>query len=131
MVKLIFHSGRPYLDKIELADLALHEYTSAEFGMPSGHSTSSIMNPLMFYYYFTGFEYKLYWDKRIIQKYLVLSLIITYAFAVAYSRIYTGRHSLDQCIAGFLIGVWCINFYWYIFKPHLYDRSQMARERTN
>ena len=62
MVKLIFHSGRPYLDKIELADLTLHEYTSAEFGMPSGHSTSSIMNPLIFYYYFTGFEYKLYWD---------------------------------------------------------------------
>jgi membrane-associated phospholipid phosphatase len=131
VVKLICHSGRPYLNKIELADMTLHEYTSAEFGMPSGHSASSIMSPLMFYYYFTRLEYKMYWDQRTIRKYIILSIVLAYAFAVAYSRIYTGRHTLDQCIAGFLIGFWCTNFYWYIYKPHLYDRSQMVKERTN
>lgn len=52
-IKLTFHASRPYQNKIELADLTLKEYVSAEFGNPSGHSMSSIANPLFFYYYFT------------------------------------------------------------------------------
>lgn len=121
--KLSFHTTRPYFENIELADMTLNEYTSAEFGTPSGHSMMSIMNPLMIYYYFTRIKNKAYWDQHSSQKYLVLSLIITYAFCVAYSRIYTGRHTLDQCISGFILGVWNINFYWNVYKPYLYDPS--------
>ena len=122
-MKLYFHSGRPYLDNIELADLTLKEYTSAEFGMPSGHSVSSSCNPLFFFYYFCYYEYKMYWDKQFIKKALIFCGIIIYALSVAYSRIYTGRHSLDQCIAGLMIGTWITNFYWYVTKPFFYDPS--------
>ena len=92
---MYFHSGRPYLEKMDLADMELHEYTSAEYGMPSGHSMASISNPLIMYYFFTKFEYKTYWDKNTIKKNLILLSIIIYALAVAYSRIYTGRHTAD------------------------------------
>jgi hypothetical protein len=47
--KLLFHSGRPYLERIELGDMTLKELTSAEFGNPSGHSLSSMANPLFLY----------------------------------------------------------------------------------
>jgi len=109
---------------MELADMTLKEYTSAEFGMPSGHSVSSISNPLICYYYFTRSEYKQYWDQNFIKKNLIKLLIIIYAASVAYSRVYTGRHTIDQCISGFLLGLWTTNFYWYFTKPYLYDPSQ-------
>jgi membrane-associated phospholipid phosphatase len=122
-VKLFFHGGRPYLENIELADMTLGEYTSAEFGMPSGHSISSSLHPFFIFYYFTWSEYKAYWDQRSMQKILIWFLLLVYTLGVAYSRIYTGRHTLDQCISGLLLGAWTLNFYWYLIKPHVYDPS--------
>lgn len=51
--KVLFRSGRPYLENIELCDLTLNENTSAEFGNPSGHSISSIANPYFIYLFMT------------------------------------------------------------------------------
>jgi hypothetical protein len=51
--KVLFRSGRPYLEHIDLADLELHEITSAEFGNPSGHALSSVANPYFIYLFMT------------------------------------------------------------------------------
>ena len=95
LVKLLFHSGRPYYERIELGDMTLHEMTSAEFGNPSGHSLSAIANPLFMYLYFTQIHYKEYYDKLTTRKNVYLLMVISYALGVAYSRIYTGRHTVD------------------------------------
>lgn len=41
--------------------------------------------------------------------------------SVIYSRIYTGRHSLDQCIVGFAVGVWTSHFCMFYWREHVFD----------
>jgi membrane-associated phospholipid phosphatase len=50
---------------------------------------------------------------------------MTYIFiiGVAYSRVYTGRHSFDQCITGLLLGYWCAHIAHCYWKPYIFDSS--------
>ena len=43
-----------------------------------------------------------------------------YIISVVYSRIYMGRHSLDQCLHGLAMGYLCHHFVHYYWRPHVF-----------
>ena len=123
ITKALFHAGRPYLDDIELGDTTMSETVSAEFGCPSGHSIlvwSSVFNLLRWY---TEDRELFYYNRNPKEKARLYKFCTLYVCAVGYSRIYVGRHTLDQIIVGFMLGHWCNGFTWNIMKPALLDLS--------
>lgn len=118
LLKPIFHHSRPYLDNFILADTNFKELScSAEFGNPSGHMLTSTQLVLTMYWYITKVDHKQYFSGklRILQ---VISGI--YLIGVAYSRVYTGRHTFDQVIVGALVGAWTAHFNEFYIRPFVF-----------
>ena len=129
MLKIIFHHSRPYLDNFTLADTNIKELScSAEFGNPSGHMLTSTHLVLSMYWYITKVDHKQYFaDKlRIIQVCVGIFII-----GVAYSRVYTGRHTFDQVIVGALVGAWNAHFFEFYVRPYVFLPSIDRKLKQN
>lgn len=118
-LKLLFQKSRPYFDDSSLGDLHMHD-CAAEFGNPSGHSILAASGPLTALWYFQ----RVFRDSfsRIGLKFLQI-FVWLFILSVIYSRIYTGRHSLDQCLIGFAVGVWTSHFSIYFWKENVFDKE--------
>jgi membrane-associated phospholipid phosphatase len=104
--KTYFHASRPYFDDITLLDTKLVESScSGEFGNPSGHAIACAQCALSLYFYFTNYKYEDYFEKHKGVKYIICFLVITCVFICNYSRVYSGRHTFDQVILGFILGL--------------------------
>jgi membrane-associated phospholipid phosphatase len=99
--KIAYHAPRPYM-----VDSRVETYgCSVEYGNPSGHSlyASSVSITIFLDIYFSyrnSFQLK---TKSLF--YISLTLMTTFILLVAFSRVYNGDHSIDQCIFGLQLGV--------------------------
>jgi membrane-associated phospholipid phosphatase len=119
ILKSVFHSSRPYFDDILLGDTVMRD-CAAEFGNPSGHSLLAVsfcLNILWFYHD----QYKDFFKKHSFLKMLSYFTTAFFIVSVIYSRIYTGRHSIDQCINGFLLGFWVAHFSYNYWRTHVFE----------
>lgn len=62
-------------------------------------------------------------------KYLTSFVAWTFTVSICYSRIYVGRHSIDQVISGALTGYLLAHFSWYYYKPHIFEPA-ISQETT-
>jgi len=133
--KPFFHMSRPYFDNLDLGDKKIND-CSAEFGNPSGHSvlTAQTCTTLVLYYeqaYANLFQRKR--DKCL--KVLIRTCTFLFAAGVVFSRVYTGRHSFDQCLNGVMLGIWCACIGHYYWRPYCLDHSifntNTGREHNN
>jgi membrane-associated phospholipid phosphatase len=114
ILKPIFQKSRPYFDDIELGDTILQD-CAAEFGNPSGHSMSAAVVPPILWLVHSN-NHKEFLQAHYILKYFILTLVGLFCFLVVFSRIYTGRHTFDQCLTGILSGCLITHFSWCYFK---------------
>ena len=121
ILKSYFHHSRPIFDDLSLADTHMKD-CAVEFGNPSGHSVNAIT------FIYTGLEYyttlnKTYFTKNKGQYLMVWTLGHIYIISVVYSRIYTGRHTFDQCLHGVLLGLLISHFFIYYWRPKIIDSN--------
>lgn len=91
--------------------------TEYGYGFPSGHATMATLFSLLILYSYISHI------KTRIGKYLFILLGLTFAGAVAYSRVYLGVHSLADIAGGI-----CLGTFWFvlsvIFFKHLEERRK-------
>lgn len=119
MCKSIFRQSRPLFDDISLADTDLKD-CATEFGSPSGHTQLSICNVFLILRYLTELH-SVYFDANPLKRSALWLFSCIYLSVIGYSRIYNGRHTLDQVIMGALLGYWCYSFCWNIFRPFVFN----------
>ena len=120
LLKTAHHSPRPYFDEPSMIDGDLHD-CAGEYGNPSAHALMAGQYFLMLSLYYKD-KYKQQWDNlgkltRIVLNVLQWCVVLS----ICFSRFYAGRHSIDQLIYGFVLGIWCAYFSHYYFKPYIYD----------
>ena len=121
--KTYFHASRPYFDDIALADTNLVESCSGEFGNPSGHAIVSAQCGLALYFYFTNYKFEEYFEKNKALKYFIGFIVISSIFVLMYSRVYSGRHTFDQVLLGFILGLVNTYFADYYYRETLYKTN--------
>lgn len=95
-LKGTFRDGRPFYLADDVEPLA---HCSTSFGNPSGHATFAFtMFPSLFYMVYREIKYKKIWCLT------GLPVALTFSLMTSYSRVHLGMHSIDQVIAGSLIG---------------------------
>ena len=119
ILKGVYHSSRPFFDNILLADTDMRD-CAAEFGNPSGHSLNAVGVCLTILWFYHDL-YKDFFKKHNILWFLSYMFIAFFIASVIYSRIYTGRHSIDQCINGFVLGCWVAHFSSTYWRPHVFE----------
>lgn len=106
MLKFLFLDPRPFMTTEGLVpSKCLFDY-----GNPSGHSQHSIV---IFFGFYTQYI-RTYKDVSIFKKNLMLLVAILLFFAVAFSRIATGSHTLNQILHGWVWGA--AKLYLFIFN---------------
>ncbi|KAL5521565.1 LCB3 [Sanghuangporus sanghuang] len=103
---------RPYVPPVARLTIGSHHL---EYGFPSTHSTNSVSIALYIYqlihiHYFTS-------SPSIATTTYIFSCIflLFYVFSIVLGRVYTGMHSLVDCVAGVTLGilVWTVHaLYW-------------------
>jgi membrane-associated phospholipid phosphatase len=119
--KLYQMQPRPYFEDADLADPLLPD-ASGEFGNPSGHSLMAMQFITSLYLLYTDRNKKL-WEKSLFLRFTVRFIIVFLIVGISYSRVYAGRHSFDQLIQGWSMGLWSALFAHYCWKPYFYDPS--------
>lgn len=95
-LKGTFRDGRPFYLSGEIEPIG---HCSTSFGNPSGHATFAFsMFPSLFYIIYRETRYKKVWTL------IALPPALFCAFLTSYSRVHLGMHSIDQVLAGSLIG---------------------------
>lgn len=103
VVKLIMRDTRPCNKYQAIAD----NYCSCSFGMPSGHSSNSMLFYLLvFVHIFEDFH------KEYLANSLFVIAMIVVIFNVGMSRIFYGVHSYNQVLLGYLLGYAFFSTYW-------------------
>lgn len=93
LFKSLFHKSRPIFDDITLADTTMKD-CAVEFGNPSGHSlcVTCIYSIILQIYLDYNQEYYSY---NRLKRYMWQLLTFVFIFAVMFSRVYCGRHTID------------------------------------
>lgn len=104
---------------MRLGDIEMQD-CSAEFGNPSGHSLNAMGMLLPMLWYYTDL-YKPFFDKNKALLCLANALSSLVIASIVYSRVYTGRHSFDQCLNGLMLGYWNCHFFYYYWRPHVFN----------
>ena len=118
--KTLFRASRPYFDDIELGDKNLIETCCGEFGNPSAHVITSTQSITSLFLYNINYVYEPYFKdniKRQLKYYVAPFLLMA---GISYSRVYTGRHSFDQVILGYILGSFNAYYGDYYYRMHLY-----------
>ena len=121
VLKSLFSHSRPYFDDITLGDIVFKD-CATEYGNPSGHSQMAItmtLVPMMYYLEI----YKAYFERNPVKKTAIKMFGWFYIISVAYSRIYLGRHTLDQCLHGLAIGYLCYHFAHHYWRKEVFDHE--------
>lgn len=103
VLKAVYGRGRPII----IGDGIIVEHCSCDYGMPSGHSSTSLAG----YYLVIVWVSKKYKQQISKGKYnAVFAICMILALMVGISRIYYGAHSFSQISYGFLISALVILF---------------------
>ena len=94
---------RPCHDPIMLAQLYIPHGCGGQFGFASSHAANSFF--LAFLFFFMVGKQKSY-----------LKLLLVWAFAISWSRIYLGAHFLGDVFAGGIIGLFWAALVWLLIK---------------
>ena len=122
-LKVISHDARPFWD----SDQVMTYKCTSQYGNPSGHTlaafTFTLAPWLDFVSSFPGDGSTTFMRKPII-KVLTLIFALTTACTVAYSRLYLGRHSLDQVLYGALLGTWIAFTAHFVVREPFFDQAR-------
>ena len=117
-LKLAMANPRPYM-----IDDKIHPFKcSTSFGCPSGHSTSAALASVaIFLDIFHGESHGLTKQRHYNWSTYISGLLfaIFWMFALPYSRLVMGVHSLNQVLFGNMCGVWCGLFLHFIVRDRL------------
>ncbi|KAK7046938.1 sphingosine-1-phosphate phosphatase [Favolaschia claudopus] len=105
VVKDLFCAPRPFAPPVTRLTMGTHHL---EYGMPSTHSANAVSLALLFWAYI----HELTFTESPSVSYpayvaLTISLAV-YATSIVFGRLYTGMHSVSDCIVGVLVGA----FFW-------------------
>lgn len=120
ILKPLFMHTRPLFDDPSLADQSYKD-CSGEFGMPSGHALNFTTYLLVIMWYYLD-VYKHYFNARTILKSLIKTAVVILILGCCYSRVYLGRHSIDQVLIGGLEGFVLAHFFHFYWRVHWYDK---------
>ena len=108
---------RPNPPKIGCSYIPKCNDTEISYGMPSGHSQSTLTIAVFWILYIlNNYEMNIY-------RYLSIGLIIIISFMVLYSRIYIGCHNFLQVLIGSIIGTVYGIFLYKIVNLYLIDNK--------
>ncbi|CCL98041.1 uncharacterized protein FIBRA_00035 [Fibroporia radiculosa] len=106
-------SPRPFAPPVTRLTIGTHHL---EYGFPSTHSTNSVSIALYFYSilreaYTRSAESEHAHGLSSTSYYILSGVLLFYVFSIVYGRLYTGMHSITDCVVGVLLGagIWAVN----------------------
>ena len=120
-LKLYFKEPRLYF----LSDRIIPTACPIDFGFPSGHGMGT---SILFLSFSSIYTQERHFKKA--EKALVYSGAILLCFIVMYTRLYAGIHSIDQLVAGLLLGLGLFFFYEAFIKPSFYSLCSKIDNRS-
>lgn len=107
-LKLIIARDRP--------ELVSRLVTESGFSFPSGHATIAFVA-------FPILAIVVYYSSRIPKafKYILILILVTFPFVVAFSRLYLGVHYLTDVVAGAMVGLSATCMFYYFHSKYDHD----------
>jgi membrane-associated phospholipid phosphatase len=121
--KLAYHDPRPYMINSNIAPISC----SRAFGNPSGHSSSSLILPIvLFLDIFHGRTYKAHKPEFYSTPPYVLSLFLAlfWPCTIPFTRYVLGVHSLDQILFGVTLGLWGGLTCHFVIRDHIINHVE-------
>jgi len=109
ILKMLYANPRPYFESDEILSVS----AEGGWGNPSGHSFTAVCFILSFWKIF--FQIQSLKEKENLKK-ASFFLAVGIIFAILFSRLLIGAHSLNQIIFGGLLGFAAFYFYFYVLE---------------
>jgi len=110
ITKLAYHQARPYWVNTNIIAYSC----SSQYGNPSGHSETSMGFALIMWLDYCRTQDS-HWWKKVVGFFVATS----FGVSIAYSRLFLGVHSLNQCLFGLLLGIWVAFTMEFCVRVHL------------
>jgi membrane-associated phospholipid phosphatase len=120
LLKMVHHAPRPYFDDPSLLDKELID-CAGEFGNPSAHATMAANFILLVHQYYKDKYSEVLKQKPRFLIAILDILVYTLILGIGLSRLHSGRHTMDQLLYGWSLGIWGFCFTHYYYKPYFYD----------
>ena len=127
LLKIIYASGRPFIEYEDVMSLGCE----SSMGRPSGHAQSSIF----FYVFLSNYICCLISKKNQTKtmrflKMNTIVLTVAIIFMIGFYRVYTGAHSFNQVLLGWIYGQFMLFIYFILKKPvSIYIKTQVESIR--
>lgn len=121
--KLAYHDPRPYMINPNIVPISC----SRAFGNPSGHSSSSLIVPIvLFLDIFHGKTYKDHKPEFYAYPPYMLSLFVAlfWPCTIPFTRYVLGVHSLDQILFGVTLGLWGGLTCHFVIRDHIINHVE-------
>jgi len=121
--KLAYHDPRPYMINPNIKPISC----SRAFGNPSGHSSSSLIVPIVvFLDIFHGKTHKYYKPEFFATPPYVISLFVAifWPATIPFTRYVLGVHSLDQILFGVSLGIWGGLTCHFVIRDHVINHME-------